>query len=62
MPSCVVYPTRSAFKYVNPEGPSMDVKDVTDRAAQTMFLTEIFRGVCAYFWYEIEDCVHCIMK
>ena len=48
MRSSVVCPTRNTFKYVNAEGPSMDVKDITDRAAQTMFLTEIFRGMCTF--------------
>jgi hypothetical protein len=62
MRSSVVCPTRSAFKYVNAEGPSMEVKDITDRAAQTMFLTEIFRGTCTYVWCGVEYCVHCIVK
>ena len=33
------------YIYVNNQEPSMDFKDVTDRAAQTMFITEIFRGL-----------------
>lgn len=33
------------YIYVNAEDPSMEIRDVTDRAAQTMFLTEIFRGL-----------------
>lgn len=40
----------------------MDVKEITDRAAQTMFLTELFRGTCTYFRYGIESCVNCMVK
>lgn len=32
------------FYYVNNEELSMDFKDITDRAAQTIFWTELFRG------------------
>jgi hypothetical protein len=40
----VVCYTRNSYKYVNAEERSMDMKDITDRAAQTMFWTELFRG------------------
>lgn len=32
------------FYYVNNTEPSMDMTDITDRAAQTIFWTELFRG------------------
>ncbi|XP_046980317.1 NADH dehydrogenase (ubiquinone) 23 kDa subunit isoform X2 [Schistocerca americana] len=41
--TCVT-PSRSNYKYVNAEEESMEFKDITDRAAQTMFWTELFRG------------------
>jgi len=62
MRSSVVCPTRNTYKYVNAEGPSMDVKEITDRAAQTMFLTELFRGTCTYFRHGIENYVDCMVK
>jgi hypothetical protein len=40
----IVCHTRNSYKYVNAEEHSMDMKDITDRAAQTMFWTELFRG------------------
>ncbi|KAK8386523.1 hypothetical protein O3P69_010866 [Scylla paramamosain] len=36
--------TRSCYKCVTPEDPSMEWKDITDRAAGTVFWTELFRG------------------
>jgi NADH dehydrogenase (ubiquinone) Fe-S protein 8 len=33
------------YYYVNKNEPSMEFKDITDRAATTMFLTEIIRGL-----------------
>lgn len=33
------------YLYVNNKTPSMDMADITDRAAQTMFWTEMFRGM-----------------
>lgn len=33
------------YVYVNNKPVSMDMKDITDRAAQTMFLTELIRGL-----------------
>lgn len=33
------------YVYVNNIEPSMDLKDITDRAAQTMFWTELMRGM-----------------
>lgn len=38
--------TRSCYKCVTPEDPSMEWKDITDRAAASVFWTELFRGVC----------------
>ncbi|KAK9874460.1 hypothetical protein WA026_002801 [Henosepilachna vigintioctopunctata] len=35
---------KDGYIYVNKDDPSMEMKDITDRAAQTMFLTELFRG------------------
>jgi hypothetical protein len=40
----IVCHTRNSYKYVNAEEHSMDMKDITDRAAQNMFWTELFRG------------------
>ncbi|PSN51354.1 NADH dehydrogenase [ubiquinone] iron-sulfur protein 8 [Blattella germanica] len=40
----VVTPSRNSYKYVNAEEPSMEMKDITDRAAATMFWSELFRG------------------
>lgn len=37
--------SHGGYIYVNAQEKSMDFKDVTDRAAATMFLTEIFRGL-----------------
>ncbi|XP_044764081.1 NADH-ubiquinone oxidoreductase subunit 8 [Coccinella septempunctata] len=48
---CLVVSKRSkatvgdGYVYVNKEEPSMDLKDMNDRAAQTMFMTELFRGM-----------------
>ncbi|XP_064083043.1 NADH-ubiquinone oxidoreductase subunit 8-like [Macrobrachium nipponense] len=44
--SSVVTQTRSTYKYVSPEDPSMEWKDITDRAAATIFWTELWRGKC----------------
>ncbi|XP_072495458.1 NADH dehydrogenase [ubiquinone] iron-sulfur protein 8, mitochondrial isoform X1 [Notamacropus eugenii] len=35
----------SSYKYVNMKEPTMDMKSVTDRAAQTLLWTELFRGL-----------------
>lgn len=40
----IVYHTRNSYKYVNAEERTLNMKEITDRAAQTMFWTEIFRG------------------
>lgn len=37
-------PPTPGFIYVNSAEESMDMKDITDRAAQTMFWTELMRG------------------
>lgn len=46
--SCIrgatVTQTRSNYKYVTQEDPSMEWKDITDRAAATIFWTELWRG------------------
>ena len=34
----------ATYKYVNLREPSMDMKSVTDRAAQTLLWTELIRG------------------
>lgn len=31
--------------YVNNQEPSMEIKDITDRAAESIFFTELFRGM-----------------
>lgn len=38
-------PATPGYVYVNNEVISMDMKDITNRAAQTMFWTELFRGL-----------------
>lgn len=35
---------QGGYIYVNNKEPSMEWKDITDRAAQTMFWTELARG------------------
>ncbi|ELK13253.1 NADH dehydrogenase [ubiquinone] iron-sulfur protein 8, mitochondrial isoform X1 [Pteropus alecto] len=35
----------ATYKYVNAQEPSMDMKSVTDRAAQTLLWTELIRGL-----------------
>ncbi|CAG9769214.1 unnamed protein product [Ceutorhynchus assimilis] len=35
---------KDGYIYVNAQEPSMEFKDITDRAAQTIFLTELVRG------------------
>lgn len=35
---------KDGYIYVNAHGPSMKMNDITDRAAQTMFWTELARG------------------
>jgi len=46
--SCVrgatVTQTRSNYKYITPEDPSMEWKDISDRAAAAVFWTELARG------------------
>ncbi|XP_026729064.1 NADH-ubiquinone oxidoreductase subunit 8-like [Trichoplusia ni] len=37
-------PTSPGYKYVNAEDPNMTMKALTDRAAQTLFWTELARG------------------
>lgn len=39
-----VYKPPSLAEYVNAQEPSMDMKSVTDRAAQTLLWTELIRG------------------
>jgi len=36
--------SKDGYIYVNAKDPSMEFKDITDRAAQVMFLTELARG------------------
>ncbi|NXJ58291.1 NDUS8 protein, partial [Spizaetus tyrannus] len=35
---------RDSYKYVNVQEPAMDMRSITDRAAQTLLWTELFRG------------------
>nr|CAH7766852.1 unnamed protein product [Callosobruchus chinensis] len=37
-------PPKDGYIYVNDKEPSMDLNAITDRAAQTIFLTELVRG------------------
>ncbi|XP_019878467.1 NADH-ubiquinone oxidoreductase subunit 8-like [Aethina tumida] len=37
-------PPKDGYVYVNDQEPCMNMKDITDRAAQTMFFTELVRG------------------
>ncbi len=37
------------YKYINPEEPGMSFTEITDRAATSLFFTELFRG---YFSFE----------
>ncbi|XP_016307254.1 NADH dehydrogenase [ubiquinone] iron-sulfur protein 8, mitochondrial-like [Sinocyclocheilus anshuiensis] len=39
---------RGGYKNVNAEELPMDMKSITDRAAQTLLWTELFRGVCLF--------------
>lgn len=41
----MVYPPNDpGYKYVNAEDPNMSFKEMSDRAAQTLFWTELARG------------------
>lgn len=42
-PSAQVQP-KQGYKYVNAEEPGDSFMEITDRAAQTVFWTELFRG------------------
>ncbi|KAG7154989.1 NADH dehydrogenase [ubiquinone] iron-sulfur protein 8-like [Homarus americanus] len=52
---------RSCYKYVSPEEPSMEWRDITDRAAATVFWTELWRGEHALRRYPSgeERCIAC---
>lgn len=43
-PTAVAFLPASPAEYVNLQEPSMDMKSVTDRAAQTLLWTELVRG------------------
>ncbi|XP_003941233.1 NADH dehydrogenase [ubiquinone] iron-sulfur protein 8, mitochondrial isoform X1 [Saimiri boliviensis] len=46
----------ATYKHVNmPEDPKMDMKSVTDRAAQTLLLTELFRGLAMTLSYLFRE-------
>ncbi|XP_012266892.2 NADH-ubiquinone oxidoreductase subunit 8 [Athalia rosae] len=47
--------TRNKFYYVNNDELSMEWKDVTDRAATTMFALEIMRGMGITFSYMLRE-------
>lgn len=38
-------PNMPGYMYVNPHDPDMSVKEMSDRAAQTVFWTELARGM-----------------
>ncbi|CRL02455.1 CLUMA_CG015296, isoform A [Clunio marinus] len=42
--SAITSKEHGGFIYVNAEEKSMEMRDITDRAAQTLFWTELFRG------------------
>nr|BBB06730.1 hypothetical protein [Pieris brassicae] len=51
-----VYPTDvPGYKYVNAEDPDMSFKAMTDRAAQTMFWTELIRGFAVTFAHIFKE-------
>lgn len=53
-----VYPPNiPGYKYVNPEDPRMSFKEMADRAAQTMFWTELARGFAVTLAHIFK--VHC---
>lgn len=42
--SCVLYNFSYSVEFVNAQEPLNDMKSITDRAAQTLLWTELFRG------------------
>ncbi|XP_047505002.1 NADH-ubiquinone oxidoreductase subunit 8 [Pieris napi] len=51
-----VYPIEvPGYKYVNAEDPDMSFKAMTDRAAQTMFWTELIRGFAVTFAHIFKE-------
>lgn len=42
--SCVLYNFSFSVEFVNAQEPLNDMKSITDRAAQTLLWTELFRG------------------
>ncbi|XP_043834049.1 LOW QUALITY PROTEIN: NADH dehydrogenase [ubiquinone] iron-sulfur protein 8, mitochondrial-like [Dromiciops gliroides] len=48
-------PSFSSYKYVNVKEPTMDLKSVTDRPAQTLLWTELFRGLGMTLSYLFQE-------
>ncbi|XP_031463137.1 NADH dehydrogenase [ubiquinone] iron-sulfur protein 8, mitochondrial isoform X2 [Phasianus colchicus] len=46
---------RECYKYVNIQEPAMDMKSITDRAAQTLLWTELFRGLAMTLSYLFRE-------
>nr|XP_009680882.1 PREDICTED: NADH dehydrogenase [ubiquinone] iron-sulfur protein 8, mitochondrial [Struthio camelus australis] len=46
---------RQSYKYVNVQDPAMDIKSITDRAAQTLLWTELFRGLAMTLSYLFRE-------
>uniref|UniRef100_A0A8B9V966 NADH dehydrogenase [ubiquinone] iron-sulfur protein 8, mitochondrial n=1 Tax=Anas zonorhyncha TaxID=75864 RepID=A0A8B9V966_9AVES len=46
---------RDCYKYVNIQEPAMDMKSITDRAAQTLLWTELFRGLAMTLSYLFRE-------
>uniref|UniRef100_A0A8C3BJS7 NADH dehydrogenase [ubiquinone] iron-sulfur protein 8, mitochondrial n=1 Tax=Cairina moschata TaxID=8855 RepID=A0A8C3BJS7_CAIMO len=59
-PPCYLRPLsttspRDCYKYVNIQEPAMDMKSITDRAAQTLLWTELFRGLAMTLSYLFRE-------
>ncbi|XP_055577815.1 uncharacterized protein LOC102058835 isoform X1 [Falco cherrug] len=46
---------RDSYKYVNVQEPAMDMRSITDRAAQTLLWTELFRGLAMTLSYLFRE-------
>lgn len=54
-PNAALGPAHGGFIYVNAAEKSMDFKDITDRAAQTIFWTELCRGMAVTFAHIFKE-------
>lgn len=55
-----VYPPNiPGYVYVNPDDPRMTFKEMADRAAQTMFWTELARGFAVTLAHIFKVCCSC---